>query len=225
MGGKKLYKKLEDRISDLAGGMGRDKFFDLLRENDLLVKRRRKWIVTTQSFHRFFIYKDHYNGRQWSRPNQAWVSDITYLRVADGFQYLFLVTDAYSRKIVGWQLAGSLHTKWAIKALEMALKRCKNPEGLVHHSDRGFQYCNPKYTRVLEEHGAIPSMGQAGNCYDNAKAERVNGILKDEYLLDSIFKSTQQAHRATSEAIYLYNNERPHWSINLQTPSRVHELA
>ena len=225
MGGKKLYKKLHDRIKDLDLGIGRDKFFDLLRSNDLLVKRRRKYVVTTQSFNRFFTHKDHYNGKRWSRPNQAWVSDITYLRAGRDFQYLFLITDAYSRKIVGWHLAQSMHTKWAIKALQMALKNCKKTEGLIHHSDRGFQYCSPQYTQILTGLGAIPSMGQAGYCYDNAKAERVNGILKDEYLLDSHFTSPKQAYKATLEAIYLYNNERPHWSINLQIPGIVHEAA
>ena len=225
MGGKKLYEKLGDRIRELAPEMGRDKFFDLLREKDLLVKRRRKYVVTTQSFKRFFAFKDHYNGKQWTRPNQAWVSDITYVRVGNAFQYLFLITDAFSRKIVGWELANSLETKWAIKALKKALTECRNPEGLIHHSDRGFQYCNPQYTNILNDNGAQPSMGQAGYCYDNAKAERVNGILKDEYLLDSHFRTTQQAHRATREAIYLYNNERPHWSINLKIPGMVHRLS
>ena len=140
MGGRKLYCLLEMLVKNIGTGLGRDKFFDLLRCNDLLVKRRRKYVVTTQSLRRFFMYKDHYNGRQWMQPHRAWVSDITYIRAGEGFQYLFLITDAYSRKIVGWKLAGTLETKWAVEALQMALKQCKQKEGLVHHSDRGFQY-------------------------------------------------------------------------------------
>ena len=225
MGGKKLYGLLEEPIRNLAPGLGRDKFFDLLRMHDLLVKRRRKYVVTTQSLKRFFLYKDHFNGKQWNRPHEAWVSDITYIRVAGNFQYLFLITDAWSRKIVGWHLANSLETRWAITALQMALKQCKNKAGLVHHSDRGFQYCSNDYTDLLHKHGMIPSMGEAGNCYDNAMAERINGILKDEYLLDSTFKTIQQAQKATEEAINKYNDKRPHWSLNLKTPSQVHKAA
>lgn len=225
MGGKKIYSLLGQTICQMSGGMGRDKFFDMLRVQGLLVKRRRKYVVTTQAFHRFFIYQDHYNGRTWNRPHQAWVSDITYIRVEDGFRYLFLITDAYSRKIVGWCLAHSLETRWAIKALEMAIKQCPDCQGLIHHSDRGFQYCSHDYTNLLKSKGIIPSMGQAGYCYDNAKAERVNGILKDEYLLDSTFKTVKQVLQATRQAIRKYNEERPHWSLYLQIPSKVHMAA
>jgi len=225
MGGRKLYCLLQEPVKNLSTGLGRDKFFDLLRCNDLLVKRRRKYVVTTQSLRRFFMYKDHYNGRQWMQPHRAWVSDITYIRVGGGFQYLFLITDAYSRKIVGWKLAGTLETKWAVEALQMALKQCKQKQGLVHHSDRGFQYCSNEYTGLLTSNKMIPSMGQAGYCYDNAMAERVNGILKDEYFLDATFRSIKQAHKATAEAIVKYNNQRPHWSLNMQIPAQVHKAA
>ena len=225
MGGRKLYHLLNEQIHHLAPGLGRDKFFELLRANDLLVKRRRKYAVTTQSFKRFHLYLDHYNSRQWKQPHQAWVSDITYIRVAENFQYLFLITDAYSRKIVGWKLADTLETKWALEALQMALKQCKNKAGLIHHSDRGFQYCHIEYTTLLLNNGIIPSMGQVGYCYDNAMAERVNGILKEEYLLDSTFKEKKQAITATVEAIKRYNEERPHWSLSLQIPSDVHKAA
>jgi transposase InsO family protein len=225
MGGRKLYCLLQDAVKNIGGGLGRDKFFDLLRYNDLLVKRRRKYVVTTQSLRRFFMYKDHYNGRQWMQPHRAWVSDITYIRAGGGFQYLFLITDAYSRKIVGWKLAGTLETKWAIEALQMALKQCKHKQGLVHHSDRGFQYCSNEYTGLLKRNKMIPSMGQAGYCYDNAMAERVNGILKDEYFLDSTFRSIKQAQKATAEAISKYNDQRPHWSLNMQIPAQVHKAA
>lgn len=225
MGGKKLHYVLSEYINGLSEGLGRDKFFDLLRNNDLLVKRRRKYVTTTQSFKRFFQYKDHYNGITWTRPHQAWVSDITYIRVAEGFWYLFLITDAFSRKIVGWQLAPTLETKWALKALQMALEQCSDPTNLVHHSDRGFQYCSNEYTALLHDKKAIPSMGEAGYCYDNAMAERVNGILKDEYLLDSTFKKSDNALTAVKQAIGKYNEKRPHWSLGLQIPAQVHKAA
>lgn len=225
MGGKKLYWLLADTIHGLAPAVGRDKFFDLLRSHNLLVKRRRKYVVTTQSFQRFFKYKDHYNGVSWIRPHQAWVSDITYIRVGEGFMYLFLITDAFSRKIVGWQLAYTLETKWALKALEMAIKQCHNTKKLVHHSDRGFQYCSHDYTTLLKKNKIKPSMGQAGYCYDNAMAERVNGILKDEYFLDSTFKKSEDAKNAVKQAIRKYNEKRPHWSLALQIPAQVHAAA
>jgi Transposase and inactivated derivatives len=225
MGGKKLYHLLNDSIHRLAPALGRDKFFDLLRSHDLLVRRRRKYVVTTQSFQRFFLYKDHYNGISWSRSHQAWVSDITYIRVGEGFMYLFLITDAFSRKIVGWQLAHTLESIWALKALEMAVKQCPDTEKLVHHSDRGFQYCSHQYIKLLNKQKIIPSMGEAGYCYDNAMAERVNGILKDEYLLDSTFNKPEDALGAVKQAIGKYNEKRPHWSLGLQIPARVHVAA
>jgi transposase InsO family protein len=225
MGGRKLYFKLESAITQLTGGMGRDKFFDFLRAQELLVIRKRKYAVTTQSFQRFHKYKDHYNGIVWTRPNQVWVSDITYLRVVNDFHYLFLVTDAYSRKIVGWQLGNTLETKWAVAALRMAMSQCSDLTSLVHHSDRGFQYCSREYAKLLEGNGATLSMGQVGNCYDNALAERVNGILKDEYLLDNEFTTPSDALNATSQAVKLYNEDRPHLSLNMQTPASVHKAA
>lgn len=225
MGGKKLHYLLGEYIDGLGIGLGRDKFFDLLRANDLLVKRRRKHVTTTQSFKRFFLYKDHYNGFAWRCPHQAWVSDITYIRIEDGFWYLFLITDAFSRKIIGWQLAPTLETKWALKALRMAVKQCPDTTNVVHHSDRGFQYCSGDYIKLLKEQKAIPSMGEAGYCYDNAMAERVNGILKDEYFLDSTFKTPGMAIAAVKQAILKYNEERPHWSLGLQIPAQVHKAA
>lgn len=225
MGGRKLYFKLETAIAQLTGGMGRDKFFDFLRAHELLVIRKRKHVITTQSFQWFHKYKDHYNGIVWTRPNQVWVSDITYLRVTNDFHYLFLVTDAYSRKIVGWQVGNTLETKWAVLALRMAIGQCCNLTGLVHHSDRGFQYCSREYSKLLQDNGAIISMGEVGNCYDNALAERVNGILKDEYLLDSEFAEPSDALNATRQAIRLYNEDRPHLSLKMSTPDSVHKAA
>ncbi|MDI6802455.1 MAG: IS3 family transposase [Bacteroidota bacterium] len=154
-----------------------------------------------------------------TRPNEVFVSDITYLRLSDGFCYLFLVTDVYSRKIVGYNLSKSLAADGAICALKMALNNLPTVEGLIHHSDRGFQYCSDKYVQLLEPRDAKLSMGKAGNPYENAIAERVNGILKTEFFLNMAFISVQQTMRAVKEAVTLYNDLRPYMSIGYITPS------
>lgn len=222
MGGRKLYKLLGDRIVKIHPSMGRDKFFNFLGRHQLLIRRRRKYARTTQSFHRFRVYENKLKSLPLRRAHQAWVCDITYLRRSDGFVYLFLITDAYSRKIVGWQLSESLATEAAIRALKEAIKQCRDTRGLIHHSDRGFQYCSTQYVKLLEQNGIEISMAEAGNCYENAIAERVNGILKDEYGLDQTFADKREALQATRQAIYSYNNERPHWSLELEIPAKVH---
>ena len=223
MGGKKLYSLIQDDIQRLDNPIGRDKFFSLLGTEGLLVKHKKRHVVTTQSYYRFSQYKDHFNGVEWKNPHRAWVCDITYIRVADTFRYLFLITDAYSRKIIGWHLAGTLESKWATKALKMAIKQCPETAGIVHHSDRGFQYCSKAYTDILKGAKIKSSMGQAGYCYDNAMAERINGILKNEYLLNETFTNTMEAYKATKHAVEQYNQARPHWSLGLMKPSEVHK--
>jgi putative transposase len=225
MGTKKLFFSKRQEIKEIAPDMGRDKFFAFLGKHKLLVYRRRKYAVTTQSFGRFREYKDHYNGKKWNAPHQAWVSDITYVRIKEGFHYLSLITDAYSRKIIGYKLAPTLETKWCVQALEMAIKQCPKTKGIVHHSDRGFQYCSHLYTNRLKKSKIDISMGEVGNCYDNAMAERVNGILKQEYMLDETFKDTRTAHQAVEQAVKLYNKQRPHWALNLKIPDKVHNAA
>lgn len=223
IGCRKLQVLIKDDVSRLGLKMGRDRLFDLLRESGLLVKRRKKYVSTTQSFIRYSRFKDLFNGRVWTAAHQAWVSDITYLRVGGMFRYLFLVTDAYSRKVVGWHLGDSLETKWAVEALKMAIGQCPHTDGLIHHSDRGFQYCSKAYTRMLKKAGISPSMGEAGNCYDNAMAERVNGILKTEYLLDRTFRTPKEASSAVKQAVWAYNDKRPHMSLNMGKPCEVHQ--
>ena len=225
MGGKKLYHLLETDIHRIDASMGRDKFFDLLRHRELLVKRRRKYAVTTQSHHRFRVYKNIFQQMVPQRPHQAWVCDITYVRIKAGFVYLFLMTDAYSRKIVRWQLNNSLGLEGALQSLQMAIKQCPCPEGLIHHSDRGFQYCSHDYVGRLKAQGIQISMAEAGNCYENAMAERVNGILKGEYGLEETFDDEKQARQAVREGIKAYNEQRRHWSLGLQIPAKVHEAA
>lgn len=223
MGVKKLYSLLATQIHLIDVNMGRDKFFDLLRNTDLLVKSSKKYVITTQSFGYINKYKDFYNKQIWTAAHQCWVCDLTYIRLESKFQYLFLLTDAFSRKIVGWCLCDTMETIYAEEALKMALKQCPNPKGLVHHSDRGFQYTSHRYTKMLLDASITISMGQIGYCYDNAMAERVNGILKGEYNLEATFKDEKQALNATKQAIYYYNTQRPHWSLNLKIPNDVHQ--
>lgn len=225
IGGKKLYKLVKGRLPELCCGVGRDKFFAILKRQKLLVKPCRKFVKTTNSRHRFRRYKNVLKSRLITAPNQAWVSDITYLRVGNRFVYLFLITDAYSRKIVGWHLSDNLSIEEAVKALKMAILQSKNTCGVIHHSDRGLQYCNPRYTKLLRDHQMTISMTEENHCYENSKAERVNGILKQEFLLSETFPTKAIAYRATKEAITTYNNRRPHWSLNLLTPVEVHEAA
>lgn len=220
IGGKKLYRMLCEDISVLSVKIGRDAFFDILRKHGLLIKRRRKYISTTNSHHHFRKYKNLIKEIKISYANQVFVSDITYIRLAKGFCYLFLLTDVYSRKIVGYHLSHSLGIEGALKALQMSMKQVNKPSMLIHHSDRGIQYCSNNYTSFLIKRRAKISMGEVGNPYENAIAERVNGILKNEFMLDQTFKSFQQARKTTLQAIEIYNNMRPHLSLNYMTPEK-----
>jgi putative transposase len=225
IGGKKLYKLLKPDLDKLEDSIGRDKFFDILRKHGLLVRRRKKYVTTTNSYHRFHKYKNKLKEKLLTGPNQAYVSDITYLRTYEGFVYLFLQTDAYSRMITGWDLSDSLAIDGAIRALQMTIKQCKRPEGVIHHSDRGIQYCCKEYVEILNRNKMEISMTEENHCYENAIAERVNGILKEEFLLDEKFANKTSALKAVKEAIGSYNNRRPHWSLNLYTPQQIHKAA
>ncbi len=225
IGGKKLYKLLKADLDKLEGSIGRDKFFDILRKHRLLVKRRKKYVTTTDSWHRFHKYKNKLKEKLLTGPNQAYASDITYLRTREGFVYLFLQTDVWSRKITGWYLSESLAIDGAIRALQMTIKQCPKPEEVIHHSDRGIQYCCKEYVEILNRHKMEISMTEQNHCYENAMAERVNGILKQEFLLDEAFANKAVALKAVKQAIESYNNRRPHWSLNLYTPQQIHKAA
>lgn len=222
MGTRKLYQEHYEAFRAL--GIGRDALFGLLRREGLLVERTRRRRRTTNSRHGFPTWQNLLTDHKPSRPNEVFVSDITYIETLEGFRYLALITDAYSRKIVGWDLSASLSVEGSLRALEQALKQARPEErqGLIHHSDRGVQYCCHAYTDRLEAVGARVSMAERGNPYENALAERVNGTLKQEYGLDGIFASERQAQRAVREAVYLYNEERPHLALCYQKPSQVH---
>ena len=186
LGGRKLYHLLGGQLAGHGVRMGRDRLFAWLRSRGLLVEPKKRYCRTTHSNHRFRAYTDLVKGQRITMPDQIWVSDITYLRTREGFCYLALVTDAYSRKVIGYDVSRSLELEGCMRAVAMACAgRCGT--GTVHHSDRGSQYCSHAYTGYLREKGIDISMGEAGNCYDNAMAERVNGILKGEFNLDRTF--------------------------------------
>ncbi|GAA4105791.1 IS3 family transposase [Mucilaginibacter panaciglaebae] len=203
--------------------MGRDAFFELLRHNGLLVRRKRYRARTTFSSHRFRKYPDLVKYLVVDRPNQLWVSDITYIRIKQDFAYLSLVTDAYSRKIIGFFMSHDLSTDNCLGALRMALaSRLTTDQPLIHHSDRGTQYCSKAYTGLLKRKGIAISMTQSGNPRDNAIAERVNGILKMELLKES-YDHISTAYQEVKKAVGIYNQLRPHSSLDMLTPESAHQ--
>jgi putative transposase len=222
IGGRKLYFLLRKEFDEKSISIGRDRFFAWLRSQDLLISPKRMYVHTTQSNHRFWVHNNLIQGFTPQKPNQLWVSDITHIRTKEGFCYLALITDAYSRKIVGYDISDSLSLDGCLRALKSATQTANNLTQLIHHSDRGFQYCSHPYTDFLRDHGIKISMAAKGNCYENALAERLNGILKNEFNLDSIFKNKVLAYRAVHQSIYIYNQHRPHWAIGLNTPNMKH---
>lgn len=224
LGGKKLYHMLKVDFENIGIKLGRDKFFDMLRENRMLVKRRKNYITTTNSHHRFRKYPNLIKELEINRPEQVWVADITYIKTNNGHTYLSLITDAYSKQIVGMHLSDNLKTTGPLEALKMAIKNRLYPDKpLIHHSDRGFQYCNPEYTNMLESSGIDVSMTQSYDPYENAVAERVNGILKCEFEIGSGFRDLSQADKEIIKSIAVYNNIRPHMSCGLLTPNEAHK--
>ena len=224
MGGRKLYEKLEPFFLEHKIKMGRDALFDLLRYHGLLVQRKKKRIVTTHSSHWLRKYPNLIQGWNPEKSNQLWVSDITYWKIETGHVYLSLITDAFSHKVVGYHVANSLEAVETVKALNMAIQNNKEKiESLIHHSDRGVQYCSSEYIKQLQKHKIKISMTQNGDPYENAIAERINGILKQEYLEVIPVFSLQQAKDRLDFVIPLYNKDRPHMSIGNKTPEEVHE--
>jgi len=220
IGGKKLYRMLKSDLEKMKIKLGRDKFFGILGSNGLLIHRKKRYIKTTNSKHRFKIHKNLIKEIKPEQRDKIYVSDITYITVGESFCYLALITDLYSRKIVGYDISESLNMEGSIRALKMSIKDKKCLAGLIHHSDRGIQYCSNLYTGLLAVEGILISMSEKGNPYENAVAERVNGILKEEFMLSETFKTKELAYKATKEAIKTYNEFRPHMSINYMTPNQ-----
>lgn len=216
MGTRKLHSELA-----LKGfQVGRDTLFALLAKHHMLIEPPRGPRTT---FSGRIRYPNLLEGVKVTQPDQVWVTDITYIRSEEGFLYLALITDLFSRKIVGYDLSKSLSADGAIRALQMALAQTKRSlKGLIHHSDHGIQYTCHDYQDILAQHHIHCSMGEVGNCYDNAVAERVNGILKIEYLLDTLFISLAQCQKAVRQTVWLYNYERPHYSLGYLKPQQVY---
>lgn len=222
LGTRKLLFKMGEFMREHHIEIGRDAMFDLLATHKLLIRKRKRRVpVTTFSDHWMRKYPNLIVDFIPTAPNQLWVSDITYITLKDDFAYLSIITDAYSRKIVGFYLSETLSAEGCIKALKMALKNNPQLGRLIHHSDRGSQYCCADYVSILDKHFVKISMTQSGDPLENAIAERVNGILKDE-LLEKIYINYQEAKQAIAAAISIYNYQRPHSSIDMLTPIEAH---
>jgi putative transposase len=224
IGGIKLLNMLGPSLQQHNIRMGRDRFFKLLRKHNMLQKRKSRYVRTTWSDHAYRKWPNLIEHFQPLKPQQLWVSDITYLRTTKGFLYLSLVTDNYSHKIVGYHVSQHLQARGCVIALNKAISSLKDYTGqtLIHHSDRGIQYCCDQYVSILQAHEIQISMTQSGSPYDNAVAERLNGILKAELGLDVTFESYNAAIAATHNAIDLYNRLRPHMSCDNLTPEKAH---
>ena len=222
---RKLEKSLKNDFIKANLKVGRDTLFKTLRKHQMLTLRKKTSARTTNSHHRFYKYNNCIKDLEVTRANQVWVSDITYIRTVKGFCYLALITDVYSRKIVGYDLSDSLELKGCVRALNKAIYQAKNINGLIHHSDRGIQYCSNVYTQILKKNKINISMTEENHCYENAIAERLNGILKDEFYLDQTFDNVAHAKRAAKNAINLYNEIRLHLSLDYKTPNMVYQLS
>ena len=217
----KIYKAIKPALIDLKIKMGRDSLFDILRDHNMLIFKKKASCKTTDSYHHFHKYNNLVKDIEVTKPNQVWVSDITYIRTVKGFCYLALITDLYSRKIVGYDISDTLELTGCLRALKMALWQARPAAGLVHHSDRGVQYCSHQYVQELKKNSILISMTEENHCYENAVAERVNGILKDEFYLDQCFFSIDHACKAAKNAIEIYNSKRLHLSLGYKTPNYV----
>jgi putative transposase len=229
LGTRKLKYLLDASFKAKGIKLGRDALFDLLRGAGLLVKPYRAYHKTTNSHHRFWrhpnLLKDQSQQSCASGAEQVWVADITYLPTQEQCVYISLITDVYSRKIVGYNVSGSLHTVHVTRALKMALRARSTSQQLIHHSDRGIQYCSQEYQRVIELQKQMAcSMTDGYDCYQNALAERINGILKSEYLLHKP-ANLQEANVMVEQSIHLYNHERPHTALKYKTPDEVHQAS
>lgn len=224
-GTRKMYHMLKDELQATGIKVGRDKMHEVLRESKLLVPRRKRYFNTTMSKHRFYKHPNLAKDLTVTHPEQLWVSDITYIKTRQGHLYLSLITDAFSRKIVGHYLSDNLKVSSTAEALKMALRNRQYPDHqLMHHSDRGFQYCSDEYIDILDKHDIRISMTQGYDPYENALAERVNGILKTEFDWYKAFPDLSTATKEIRRGINIYNNKRPHLSCQYKTPEQTHQM-
>lgn len=222
IGTRKLYYLIKDKLKDLGIKIGRDGLFDYLRYENLLVKKKKNYTKTTHSKHWLWKHPNLVKDLEVYRKEQVFVSDITYVETHAGTHYLSLVTDAFTRKIMGYHLSKNMNASHVVKALKMAIKNRTCSLDLIHHSDRGLQYCSKIYQDVLDKHMIKPSMTDGYDCYQNALAERMNGILKQEFLIEKC-KDFFDLKKMVEEAITIYNHERPHLSLNYLTPNYMHK--
>jgi putative transposase len=225
LGVRKLHYMLRKDFEDGGISIGRDRMFAVLREHGLLLEPRRSGTRTTNSRHSLPVFSNLIKDIKPKKPHQIWVSDITYIRTMEGFMYASLITDKMSHKLVGHNIGDSLESSNCQVALKKAIKQLPEGSKPIHHSDRGCQYCCHDYVNLLKEEGLSISMTEELHCYENSVAERVNGILKQEYFLDVVFETKEQARIALEQAVMLYNERRPHLSLSYQTPSQVHVMA
>ena len=222
LGTRKLYYLLKEDLSTL--NVGRDKLFRILRANHMLIKPKKSYHITTDSHHRFRKHKNLVSTLEIEKPESVWVSDITYVGTRVNPSYLALITDAYSKKIVGYNVSNSLSAEGSLKALDIALtNRMYKNQPLIHHSDRGLQYCSNEYQKILNDNDIKPSMTEKYDPYENAIAERINGILKQEFDIARNIKNIQVKKELIKNAIEIYNNRRPHLSNHMLTPIKMHK--
>lgn len=222
VGSKKLYLDIKPTLEKEGIKLGRDKFHNILKERNLTIKPKRKYKTTTNSRHYFYKYRNRIKNLVINRPEQVFVNDITYIKVKNKYAYLFLTTDAYSKKIMGWSINYTMKVDDGIKAIKMAIKNRTYQGKVFHHSDRGIQYCSPRYIKYIEKKNFIPSMTEDLHVYENAIAERVNGILKQEFDIDCGFASLKEARAVIQYSVFIYNNKRRHNSLHNLTPNFVH---
>lgn len=225
VGARKLHLMLQPFLSEHHIKMGRDCLFNFLAAHKMLVRRRKKRIYTTQSSHWLRKYPNLIRNMTIRRPNQLWVADITYYKTLSGCIYINMITDAYSHKILGHCVSENMEASNNIKSLEIALKTLGNQvrfNSLTHHSDRGVQYCSNDYVRLLQTNSIAISMTQDGDPLENAVAERINGIIKQEYLDHYKINDLADAIKIMDRSVKIYNQQRLHLSCNLQTPEDVH---
>jgi putative transposase len=224
LGTRKLYYLLKDELSAAGIKIGRDGLFDYLRAEQLLVRRKKNYTRTTNSKHWLKKHPNLLAKMSPARAEEVFVSDITYVKSGERTHYLSLVTDAYSRRIMGYHLADDLAAESCVQALKMAISERRSQKALIHHSDRGLQYASSVYQQVLRRHRIRASMTDGYDCYQNALAERINGILKQEFLSE-ICQTGKELEKLIEESVAIYNNERPHLSLQMKTPSFMHEKA
>lgn len=221
LGVRKLYYILSDKLSKL--NVGRDKLFKILKANNMLITPKQSYHKTTDSKHWLKKHKNIFKDAVIDKPEQAWVSDITYLKICNKHSYLSIVTDAYSRKIVGYDLSESLSSDGVLRAMNMAVRDRLSKHQLIHHSDRGLQYCSYEYQDLLTRNNILTSMTENSDPYENAIAERINGIIKNEFMLEELKVDFDTMKAVVKQTIDIYNNKRPHLSCNMQTPAQCHK--